>query len=78
MDVDAEMAAILRSSRFAEEFLIRADGANSAAPQGCCCKRVKVRSRQLHGWVQGWGHGCPMPSELPWGIRGAKARHQET
>ncbi|NWS56510.1 AS3MT methyltransferase, partial [Chunga burmeisteri] len=37
VDVDAEMAAILRSSRFAEEFLIRAGGANAAAPQGCCC-----------------------------------------
>ncbi|NXL01020.1 AS3MT methyltransferase, partial [Mesembrinibis cayennensis] len=36
VDVDAEMAAILRSSRFAEEFLIRAVGANAAAPQGCC------------------------------------------
>ncbi|KFV44141.1 Arsenite methyltransferase, partial [Tyto alba] len=37
VDVDAEMAAILRSSRFAEKFLIRAGGANTAAPQGCCC-----------------------------------------
>ncbi|NXW93725.1 AS3MT methyltransferase, partial [Alopecoenas beccarii] len=36
VDVDAEMAAILRSSRFAEKFLIRASGANTAAPQGCC------------------------------------------
>ncbi|NXF33696.1 AS3MT methyltransferase, partial [Nyctibius bracteatus] len=36
VDVDAEMAAILRSSRFAEEFLIRAGGTNAAAPQGCC------------------------------------------
>ncbi|NXT27111.1 AS3MT methyltransferase, partial [Syrrhaptes paradoxus] len=36
VDVDAEMAAILRSSRFAEEFLIRASGANTASPQGCC------------------------------------------
>ncbi|NXV29490.1 AS3MT methyltransferase, partial [Rissa tridactyla] len=36
VDVDAEMAAILRSSRFAEEFLIRAGGANTTAPQGCC------------------------------------------
>lgn len=49
MDVDAEMAAILRSSRFAEEFLIRAGGANTAAPQGCCRKGVKVGSRELHG-----------------------------
>ncbi|NWV25759.1 AS3MT methyltransferase, partial [Origma solitaria] len=37
VDVDAEMAAILQSSRFAEEFLIRAGGANAAALQGCCC-----------------------------------------
>ncbi|NXK96935.1 AS3MT methyltransferase, partial [Formicarius rufipectus] len=37
VDVDAEMAAILRSSRFAEKFLIRADGANAAASQGSCC-----------------------------------------
>ncbi|NXA59441.1 AS3MT methyltransferase, partial [Mohoua ochrocephala] len=36
VDVDAEMAAILQSSRFAEEFLIRAGGANAAALQGCC------------------------------------------
>ncbi|NXW34078.1 AS3MT methyltransferase, partial [Phaetusa simplex] len=36
VDVDAEMAAILRSSRFAEEFLIRAGGSNTATPQGCC------------------------------------------
>ncbi|NXK45515.1 AS3MT methyltransferase, partial [Chauna torquata] len=36
VDVDAETAAILRSSRFAEEFLIQASGANAAAPQ-CCC-----------------------------------------
>ncbi|NXX29534.1 AS3MT methyltransferase, partial [Nicator chloris] len=37
VDVDAEMAAILQSSRFADEFLIRAGGANAAALQGCCC-----------------------------------------
>ncbi|NXT63928.1 AS3MT methyltransferase, partial [Chaetops frenatus] len=37
VDVDAEMAAILQSSRFAEEFLIRADGASAAALQGRCC-----------------------------------------
>ncbi|XP_068255414.1 arsenite methyltransferase isoform X3 [Nyctibius grandis] len=43
VDVDAEMAAILRSSRFAEEFLIRAGGTNTAAPQGCCGKRVKEK-----------------------------------
>ncbi|KAF1557352.1 Arsenite methyltransferase, partial [Eudyptula albosignata] len=36
VDVDAEMAAILQSSRFAEEFLIRDSGANAATPQGCC------------------------------------------
>ncbi|NXY01913.1 AS3MT methyltransferase, partial [Pteruthius melanotis] len=36
VDVDAEMAAILQSSRFAEKFLIRAGGANAAALQGCC------------------------------------------
>ncbi|NXD91602.1 AS3MT methyltransferase, partial [Chaetorhynchus papuensis] len=36
VDVDAEMAAILQSSRFAKEFLIRAGGANPAALQGCC------------------------------------------
>lgn len=44
MDVDAETAAVLRSSRFAEEFLIRAAGADAAAPQGCCGRRVKVGS----------------------------------
>lgn len=44
MDVDAETAAVLRSSRFAEEFLIRAGGAAAAAPQGCCGGRVKVGS----------------------------------
>ncbi|XP_051475622.1 arsenite methyltransferase isoform X2 [Apus apus] len=43
MDVDAEMAAILRSSRFAEEFLIRASGANVATPQGCCHQGVKEK-----------------------------------
>ncbi|NWR66813.1 AS3MT methyltransferase, partial [Bucorvus abyssinicus] len=37
VDVDAEMAAILRSSRFAEEFLFQADKANAVALQGCCC-----------------------------------------
>ncbi|NXU39415.1 AS3MT methyltransferase, partial [Drymodes brunneopygia] len=37
VDVDAEMAAILQSSRFAEEFLIQAGEANAAALQGCCC-----------------------------------------
>ncbi|NWV64135.1 AS3MT methyltransferase, partial [Malurus elegans] len=37
VDVDAEMAAILQSSRFAEEFLIRAGGTNATALQGCCC-----------------------------------------
>ncbi|NWY44518.1 AS3MT methyltransferase, partial [Sylvia atricapilla] len=36
VDVDAEMAAILQSSRFADEFLIRAGRANSAALQSCC------------------------------------------
>ncbi|XP_074448145.1 arsenite methyltransferase [Larus michahellis] len=43
VDVDAEMAAILRSSRFAEEFLIRAGGASTTAPQGCCPKGVKEK-----------------------------------
>uniref|UniRef100_A0A8B9F021 Arsenite methyltransferase n=1 Tax=Amazona collaria TaxID=241587 RepID=A0A8B9F021_9PSIT len=38
VDVDAEMAAVLRSSRFAEKFLIQP----SAAPQGCRCKGVKI------------------------------------
>ncbi|XP_050194991.1 arsenite methyltransferase [Myiozetetes cayanensis] len=42
VDVDAEMAAILRSSRFAEEFLIRA-GASATALQGNCCKGVKEK-----------------------------------
>ncbi|KFO86704.1 Arsenite methyltransferase, partial [Buceros rhinoceros silvestris] len=37
VDVDAEMAAILRSSRFAVEFLFRADEADAVALQGCCC-----------------------------------------
>ncbi|NXJ47579.1 AS3MT methyltransferase, partial [Spizaetus tyrannus] len=36
VDVDAEMAVILRSSRFADKFLIQAGRANAAAPQGCC------------------------------------------
>ncbi|NXL85524.1 AS3MT methyltransferase, partial [Alectura lathami] len=36
VDVDAEMAAILRSSRFADKFLIQAGGADTAATQGCC------------------------------------------
>ncbi|NXW20458.1 AS3MT methyltransferase, partial [Circaetus pectoralis] len=36
VDVDAEMAAILQSSRFADKFLIQAGRANAAAPQGCC------------------------------------------
>uniref|UniRef100_A0A8D2MHD6 Arsenite methyltransferase n=1 Tax=Zonotrichia albicollis TaxID=44394 RepID=A0A8D2MHD6_ZONAL len=43
VNVDAEMAAILRSSRFAEKVLIRAGGANAAAPQGCCSKGVKEK-----------------------------------
>ncbi|XP_053927879.1 arsenite methyltransferase isoform X1 [Cuculus canorus] len=45
VDVDAEMAAILQSSRFAEEFLIRAGGAKAAALQGCCRKAVKEKIR---------------------------------
>ncbi|XP_041271628.1 arsenite methyltransferase isoform X2 [Onychostruthus taczanowskii] len=32
-----------KSSRFAEKFLIQAGGANAAAPQGCCGKRVKEK-----------------------------------
>lgn len=44
VDVDAEMAAILQSSRFAEKFLIRAGGTDGAAPQGCCCGKMKVGS----------------------------------
>ncbi|NXX85740.1 AS3MT methyltransferase, partial [Urocolius indicus] len=36
VDVDAEMAAILRSSRFAEEFQIRDGRTKTPAPQGCC------------------------------------------
>ncbi|XP_021253762.1 arsenite methyltransferase isoform X2 [Numida meleagris] len=43
VDVDAEMAAILRSSRFAEEFLIRAGGNDAAAPQGCCPGKMKEK-----------------------------------
>ncbi|XP_027503623.1 arsenite methyltransferase isoform X2 [Corapipo altera] len=42
VDVDAEMAAILQSSRFAEEFLIRA-GASATAAQGNCCKGAKEK-----------------------------------
>uniref|UniRef100_A0A8C0U246 Arsenite methyltransferase n=1 Tax=Cyanistes caeruleus TaxID=156563 RepID=A0A8C0U246_CYACU len=61
VDVDAEMAAILQSSRFAEKFLIRAGGA--AALQGCCCKGAKVSRGQLHGWVKELRPECPMPSE---------------
>lgn len=71
MDVDAEMAAILQSSRFAKEFLIQAGKANTTTPQGCCGKRVKVGSRQLQSWIQGWGHGCPVASGFHWGIRRA-------
>ncbi|XP_015488478.1 arsenite methyltransferase isoform X2 [Parus major] len=41
VDVDAEMAAILQSSRFAEKFLIRAGGA--AALQGSCHKGAKEK-----------------------------------
>ncbi|NXJ09721.1 AS3MT methyltransferase, partial [Odontophorus gujanensis] len=36
VDVDAETAAILRSSRFAEKFMIRSGGTNAVAPQDCC------------------------------------------
>nr|XP_030132188.3 arsenite methyltransferase isoform X1 [Taeniopygia guttata] len=43
VNVDAEMAAILQSSRFAEKFLIRAGGANAAGLQGCCSKGVKEK-----------------------------------
>ncbi|XP_064000545.1 arsenite methyltransferase isoform X2 [Pogoniulus pusillus] len=43
VDVDAEMAAILQSSRFAKEFLIQAGKANTTTPQGCCGKRVKEK-----------------------------------
>ncbi|XP_029886949.1 arsenite methyltransferase isoform X3 [Aquila chrysaetos chrysaetos] len=43
VDVDAEMAAILGSSRFADKFLIQAGRANAAAPQGCCFKGVKEK-----------------------------------
>ncbi|XP_064519266.1 arsenite methyltransferase isoform X2 [Pseudopipra pipra] len=42
VDVDAEMAAILQSSRFAEQFLIRA-GASATAAQGNCCKGAKEK-----------------------------------
>ncbi|XP_025966115.2 arsenite methyltransferase isoform X2 [Dromaius novaehollandiae] len=46
VDVDADTAAILRSSRFAEDFSIQASGvgadANAALP-GCCRGRVKER-----------------------------------
>ncbi|XP_068805865.1 arsenite methyltransferase isoform X1 [Struthio camelus] len=43
VDVDADTAAILRSSRFAEAFLIRAGGgdADTAVPPGCCRGKVK-------------------------------------
>lgn len=73
MNVDAEMAAVLQSSRFAEKFLIRAGGANAAGLQGCCSKGVKVGRGQLRGWVKELGHGCPKPSELLWCIRRAVA-----
>ncbi|XP_030132188.4 arsenite methyltransferase isoform X2 [Taeniopygia guttata] len=43
VNVDAEMAAILQNSRFAEKFLIRAGGANAAGLQGCCSKGVKEK-----------------------------------
>ncbi|OXB82395.1 UNVERIFIED_CONTAM: hypothetical protein H355_009320 [Colinus virginianus] len=44
VDVDAEMATILRSSRFAEKFMIRSGGTSAAAPQGCCQGKMKVGS----------------------------------
>ncbi|XP_065602217.1 arsenite methyltransferase isoform X2 [Cyrtonyx montezumae] len=43
VDVDAEMAAILQSSRFAEKFMIRSGGTNAAAPQGCCQGKMKKK-----------------------------------
>ncbi|XP_030309037.1 arsenite methyltransferase isoform X1 [Calypte anna] len=43
VDVDAEMAAILQTSRFSKEFLIRTSGPNAAAHQGCCHKGVKEK-----------------------------------
>ncbi|NXU76214.1 AS3MT methyltransferase, partial [Oreotrochilus melanogaster] len=43
VDVDAEMAAILQTSRFSKEFLIRTSGPNAAEQQGCCYKGVKEK-----------------------------------
>lgn len=47
VDVDAEMAAILQSSRFADKFLIQGGGTDVAAPQGCCPGKMKVGSYVL-------------------------------
>ncbi|XP_065263749.1 arsenite methyltransferase [Emys orbicularis] len=41
VEVDAETAAILRSSRFAEEFLIRLAAGRAPAPGGCCPAKAK-------------------------------------
>ncbi|XP_063261461.1 arsenite methyltransferase isoform X1 [Prinia subflava] len=61
VDVDAEMAAILQSSRFADEFLIRAGRADAAALQSCCCKGEKEKIRdpfQLLERVTAPGPAC--------------------
>lgn len=45
VEVDAETAAILRSSRFAEEFLIRLAAGRAPAPGGCCPAKPKVSDK---------------------------------
>ncbi|KAM3666287.1 arsenite methyltransferase [Ammospiza maritima maritima] len=74
VNVDAEMAAILQSSRFAEKFLIRAGGANAAAPQGCCSKGLKEKicdPFQLLEWLR-----APGPARCPGGTCGPQGAAQ--
>lgn len=42
VEVDAETAAVLRSSRFAKEFLIQPAAGRVPAPGGCCRVKAKV------------------------------------
>ncbi|XP_062436483.1 arsenite methyltransferase isoform X3 [Rhea pennata] len=69
VEVDADTAAILRSSRFAEEFLIQ-DGGDAAAPPGCCRGRAKERICDPFQLVERLG--APGPGCCPAGACGPR------
>uniref|UniRef100_A0A8D0L7G6 Arsenite methyltransferase n=1 Tax=Sphenodon punctatus TaxID=8508 RepID=A0A8D0L7G6_SPHPU len=62
VEVDEETAAILRSSRFAEEFLIRSVGKKLGTPGGCCPGKAKEKILDPFKLAEQMEAGVPAPN----------------